>query len=333
MHLKVGELARSTGLTVRTLHHYDEIGLLKPSGRSESGYRLYADADVARLHAIQALRHLGLPLAEIAPLLDGAGAAPQRIIEQQLHALDLQIRQATELRERLGLIRELLLKGESPAVEDWVRSLSMMNTFGRYFEAGELKQILGAYGAIEQEWLELQADVRRYMETGGGIDTEPCQVLTRRWIALMVRWMGNDFALMDRWGAMFRQEASARGQGGAPPTDMMEFMEAAIDLRKALAREHFGASDFRLIRPVPDSEWQAIEDDGQALLRAGEPVDAPRVRALRARWLALLDIASGGDAALRARMATLHLGHPLLLAGLPLGRTVREFLHSVPADA
>ncbi|QJW83354.1 MerR family transcriptional regulator [Ramlibacter terrae] len=61
MHLKVGELARSTGLTVRTLHHYDEIGLLKPSGRSESGYRLYAEADVARLHAIRALRHRACP--------------------------------------------------------------------------------------------------------------------------------------------------------------------------------------------------------------------------------------------------------------------------------
>jgi hypothetical protein len=47
MHLKVGELSRPTGLTVRTLHHYDEIGLLKPSGRCESGYRLYGEAATA----------------------------------------------------------------------------------------------------------------------------------------------------------------------------------------------------------------------------------------------------------------------------------------------
>ena len=52
MRLKVGELARRTGLTVRTLHHYDEIGLLAPSQRSDSGYRLYSQADVQRLHAI-----------------------------------------------------------------------------------------------------------------------------------------------------------------------------------------------------------------------------------------------------------------------------------------
>lgn len=54
MMLKVGELARRAGLAVRTLHHYDSIGLLKPSGRSAAGYRLYNRDDVARLHQVQA---------------------------------------------------------------------------------------------------------------------------------------------------------------------------------------------------------------------------------------------------------------------------------------
>lgn len=60
MPLKVGELARRCGLTVRTLHHYDQIGLLRPSARSDSGYRLYDRTDIARLHRIQVLRKLGL---------------------------------------------------------------------------------------------------------------------------------------------------------------------------------------------------------------------------------------------------------------------------------
>ena len=78
MQLKVGELARSTGLTVRTLHHYDEIGLLKPSDRSESGYRLYSQQDVARLHAIQAMRHLGLALFLCNRAADGLDGALAR---------------------------------------------------------------------------------------------------------------------------------------------------------------------------------------------------------------------------------------------------------------
>lgn len=73
MLLKVGELASRTGLTVRTLHHYDTMGLLKPSARSAAGYRLYNRDDIARLHAIQALRQVGMPLAEISGLLAGEG--------------------------------------------------------------------------------------------------------------------------------------------------------------------------------------------------------------------------------------------------------------------
>lgn len=59
---KVGELAAETGLTVRTLHHWDELGLLTPSERTGAGYRLYSDADVRRLYRIVALRGLGLSL-------------------------------------------------------------------------------------------------------------------------------------------------------------------------------------------------------------------------------------------------------------------------------
>ncbi|GKT26799.1 hypothetical protein AVHM3334_22055 [Acidovorax sp. SUPP3334] len=103
MLLKVGELARRTGLTVRTLHHYDEVGLLTPSGRSEAGYRLYSQSDVQRLHGIQTLRQMGLPLSDIAALLAGDGMAPEHIIGQQIRALDQQIAQATELRGRLAV--------------------------------------------------------------------------------------------------------------------------------------------------------------------------------------------------------------------------------------
>jgi len=96
--LKVGELAKRTGLTVRTLHHYDAIGLLKPSARSEADYRLYNQADVGRLHAIQALRHLGLSLADIGDMLARGGEGLGDTVARQIRALDHEITQATELR-------------------------------------------------------------------------------------------------------------------------------------------------------------------------------------------------------------------------------------------
>jgi MerR family transcriptional regulator, thiopeptide resistance regulator len=68
---KVGELADATGLTVRTLHHFDEVGLLRPATRSQAGHRLYTADDVRRLYRIIALRHLGMPLREIAQASTG----------------------------------------------------------------------------------------------------------------------------------------------------------------------------------------------------------------------------------------------------------------------
>ena len=68
--LTVGEVARISGVTVRTLHHYDEIGLLRASNRTEAGYRLYGESDVDRLRAILSYRELGLGLDEIAEAVD-----------------------------------------------------------------------------------------------------------------------------------------------------------------------------------------------------------------------------------------------------------------------
>jgi DNA-binding transcriptional MerR regulator len=66
----VGQVAGMAHVTVRTLHHYDEIGLLVPSGRSDAGYRIYDVRDLDRLHEILVLRELGFPLEEIRGLLD-----------------------------------------------------------------------------------------------------------------------------------------------------------------------------------------------------------------------------------------------------------------------
>ncbi len=85
--LKVGELAKRTGLTVRTLHHYDEIGLLKPSLRTEAGHRLYDADDVARLQKIVLLRQLGFSLEEVQACLDRPGFSPLEVLGLHLTRL------------------------------------------------------------------------------------------------------------------------------------------------------------------------------------------------------------------------------------------------------
>ena len=68
--MHIGELAENTGLSLRTIRHYDEVGLLKPSGRTEGGFRLYSQEDLSRLLLIRRMKPLGFSLGEMTDLLD-----------------------------------------------------------------------------------------------------------------------------------------------------------------------------------------------------------------------------------------------------------------------
>lgn len=81
--LTVGQVSQTFGVTVRTLHHYDAQGLVVPSARTHAGYRLYTDADLARLATVVTYRRLGLPLTEVRDLLDGLGTASEHLRRQR----------------------------------------------------------------------------------------------------------------------------------------------------------------------------------------------------------------------------------------------------------
>lgn len=105
----VGELAHQAGVSVRTLHHYDQIGLLKPT-RSVAGHRRYTEPDVARLTQVVALRSVGLSLGEIRRCLD-RGEALTATLTRQLRDLDLRVAQTTALRNRLATVVARLRSG------------------------------------------------------------------------------------------------------------------------------------------------------------------------------------------------------------------------------
>ena len=99
---RVGDLARATGLTIRTLHHYDDIGLVPASQRSEGGHRIYTESDVARLYRVCMLRRLGLPLARIAAVLDSEGGDVAAALAAHLSELDRRLEAEQRLRRRLA---------------------------------------------------------------------------------------------------------------------------------------------------------------------------------------------------------------------------------------
>ena len=93
----VAEVSKLTGVSVRTLHHYDAIGLLKPSRITESGYRLYDDAALGRLQSILLLRQLRFPLREIRSILDQPGFDQAAALKDQIRLLELQREQLDDL--------------------------------------------------------------------------------------------------------------------------------------------------------------------------------------------------------------------------------------------
>ena len=93
----VGQVADELGVTVRTLHHYDEIGLLHPSERTPAGYRLYTEEDLERLQNIVVYRRLGFPLEEIGELLDTGGADLESHLRRQRAAVMSRLDELGEL--------------------------------------------------------------------------------------------------------------------------------------------------------------------------------------------------------------------------------------------
>lgn len=112
---RIGDVAVATGLSVRALHHYHQIGLVTPSERTATGHRRYTDADLRRLYLVTALRQLGLSLDQIGKVL--AADVPVRdVIDEQLEQVDRQIRTAKRLREQLLAARETGGAGTGPGL-------------------------------------------------------------------------------------------------------------------------------------------------------------------------------------------------------------------------
>ena len=104
----VKEVSRLTGVSIRALHHYDAIDLLKPARVTESGYRLYGDDEIERLYMILVFRELGLPLQEIRDILNAPDYDRNRVLEQQIQIMQ---EQSEKLQNRICLAKSMLVMG------------------------------------------------------------------------------------------------------------------------------------------------------------------------------------------------------------------------------
>jgi len=330
--LKVGDLAKKTGLTIRTLHHYHDIGLLVPSGRSEAGYRLYRERDVARLHAIQALRQFGLTLAEIGELLDTEGISLQSVVSRQIRALDQEIARARELRSQLDMLEDMLSTDQQPAMNEWLATLNRMATYRNYFSHHELKRVFRNWKKIRADWLPLTEAVRHAKERYLPPQAPEVQILAQRWMDCSMQWMHNDLDMARQWGRMVEKEPAVVGQHGLD-SGLIEYIGQAIQLRMEAFQRHLSSEDIQRLDKSLHREWARLSDRAASLMQANAPLDGAQARTLAAEWNALIDRMTRNDPALRGRLLHAYRVEPLLRIGHVVTEEIRDFVDRIQAAA
>lgn len=223
--LRTGEIAQRTGLTVRTLHHYDAIGLLRPSARTESGHRRYTAEDLARLQQIVSLRAVGLPLDEIGRVLD-AGADPLAVIEGHLAHLRATIAASERLAERLEGIAVHFRAAETVSADDLLHLIHLTTMFEKHYtpeQLEKLKQRREAVGdariaEVQQEWARLFAEVQRHLDIDTPPDAPELDGVVRKAETLIAEFTGGDGGLRASLDTAVRQQpADAYAAWGLSP--------------------------------------------------------------------------------------------------------------------
>ncbi|ASL47349.1 Nodulation protein NolA [Burkholderia sp. AD24] len=333
MRLKVGELAKRSGLTVRTLHHYDAIGLLRPSARADNGYRLYDRHDVARLHQIQALRRFGLALAEIQTYLAQPETPLATIVERQIAMLDSQIQQAARLRERLADLHGMLIDGEEPELTDWLTTLEMMTMYDKYFSTDELAR-LPMYRntqAPDPEWTALVAEVRTLMEAGVPPESEAARTLSTRWMTMLVRDTGGDPRLVAKLNHMHDSEPSMQAHIGIS-IQLRDYVLLAFSETKMLVYEKYlTPSEIRFMRANYGKramEWPQLMADVRDAMDAGATPESPQGRELARRWLELFRSYAGDDPETHTRLRHALQTEPELMLGSWTDESMLAFMRA-----
>jgi DNA-binding transcriptional MerR regulator len=238
---RIGEVAEATGLTVRALHHYDEIGLLAPSGRSEAGYRLYADEDVRRLYRIVAFRRLGFALGEIGALLDGDGACdPRAVVRAQLARLDAEVALRVRLRTRLERLLTAL-DDDAAGADLFLDAIEGMTMAEKYYTPEQLEQLeerreaLGEEGMrkAEADWAALIAEAEEVRASGAAPTDPRAAALADRWASLVARFTGGDAGIHDSLNRMYATEGVERASRGSVSPELFAWMGEAVAARQS----------------------------------------------------------------------------------------------------
>jgi DNA-binding transcriptional MerR regulator len=237
---RIGELARLTGVSVRTLHHYHDIGLLCPSARGENGYRLYSSEDVARLQQIKSLRSLGFSLDDVRSCLERHVFSAQHIIEMQIERLKERIALEQQLCERLQAVQRLTSTRQNVSVEELLKIIEVTSMTEKYYTPEQmdyLKQRAETVGEerireVEAEWPRLMAEVQAAVDRGDDPTSESSRELARRWNGLVEEFTGGDDGIRQSLNTMYQNESNVAGMDVAAMQPLYAFIQRASEARQ-----------------------------------------------------------------------------------------------------
>lgn len=242
------EFAARAGVTVRTLHHYDRLGLLKPRRRTAAGYRLYGARDFARLQQIVTLKFIGLPLKQIKELLDGREFELTTTLQLQRDVLAEQRRRIDQALKAIELAEWHVQAHGTP---DWqlfkqiveVMTMSEMDwSWTKKYYSPEAQQKIEERArtipreVIEQgqrDWATLIHEVEAAVQAGADPAGAQAQALAARWSELVKGFSGGDPEIQQGLNKMYADKANWPAGFPRPYSDDVEaFIRQAMAARK-----------------------------------------------------------------------------------------------------
>jgi MerR family transcriptional regulator, thiopeptide resistance regulator len=239
---KTQEFARLAGVTVRALHHYDKLGLLRPKQRSRSGYRLYSPRDFGRLEQVVVLKHLGMPLKQIRRLLEPEANLARALQRQQAVLLE----KRRQLDRAVAAIQGAQYSFAGGGEPDWnllksiVQEMEMQNNMDwtkKYYRAEaqekvEARKVLWSpelQERVSKDWAKLFADVRAALAEDPA--SAKAQELATRWKKLVGEFTGGDAQIQTGLNAMYADQSNwpaARQKAYAIKPEIMDFITKAM---------------------------------------------------------------------------------------------------------
>lgn len=217
---RASEFAVLTGVTVRTLHHYDRAGLLKPGRRTGAGYRLYGAREFARLQQILTLKFIGLPLEEIRGLLDRRALDLSETLRLQREALTERRRQLDmalrAVREAEGVVARGGVEPDWDAFKKIVEVITMQHDtewMKKYYTEEQLADLArrGTPELLERaqrEWQKLIGEVESAAAEGLDPSSERAQALAARWDGLVEEFTGGDPGIRENLRRLYADQAN-----------------------------------------------------------------------------------------------------------------------------